>query len=147
VNLRIAIFIGLLLTSLAPLRAQTGRLRIRVTDPTGEAVPGAEVSLIGSFDLPVRTIVADDAGETAWANLPSGELHFEVVGYGPDFGSVDIEVLDQEEKIVSIRLEPVDPAVEAILLETIQMPYSQTLDLAPVSRSKPAKRHWWQIFR
>ena len=69
---RRAILVGALLTVITPLWAQTGLVRIRVTDSLGSVIPAATVALLGTDDQPIRTEVANDAGESVWTDLPLG---------------------------------------------------------------------------
>ncbi len=144
---RRAILVGALLTVVTPLWAQTGRVRIRVIDILGSAIPMATVSLLGADDQPTRTEVANDAGESVWPDLPLGfsRLRVTVRGFNPRL--LTVTVTKGEEQMLDARLEvgclecehKVDPYL---------MPYSDSLDLTPEPpQPRLAKRKWWQIFR
>jgi hypothetical protein len=145
VNLRLAIFIGLLVTSLAPLWAQTGRLHIRVTDPTGAVVPTASASLLDANDRPVRVLPANDAGAIVWTDLPLGDSHFWVSAPGFNLFLLDVTIRSGVDENIGAALK-VGCLEYGPDVKTVQMPYSDTLDLAEVAPLKPAKHHWWKIF-
>lgn len=69
---RRAVLVGALLTAISPLMAQTGRVRIRVTDATGASIPGAVASLLGPDNKPMRTARADAMGQIVLTDLPFG---------------------------------------------------------------------------
>lgn len=160
---RRAILLGALLTAVAPLWAQSGRVRIRVTDPVGAVIPQAKVCLLGIDDQPIRTAFADDLGEILWADLPLGDSRFLVAVPGFKFRRLTVTVRDANETQMEAALEigtigdmvSIDPdqilAHGGGLLEPGQMPYAQTLDLPPEPAPtwpapKPVKRKWWHIF-
>src|SRR5438045_127137 len=70
------VLVGALITAISPLIAQSGRLRIRVTDASGSVVPGAETSLLESGSKPTRTIRTNSLGEAVWTELAMGENRF-----------------------------------------------------------------------
>jgi Carboxypeptidase regulatory-like domain len=119
-----AILVGALLAAVARLWAQTGRVRIRVTDTTGAVVPMAQVSLLGADNQPMRTFSSNDAGETAWQDLPLGDSRFQVSMRGFNSQRLTVTVRDSNENTVEAKLEVVS--------------------LPGILR---AKRKWWQIFR
>jgi hypothetical protein len=51
--IRRALLLGVLLTPVAPVWAQTGRVCFLVKSPSGETIPRAEVFLLGSHDKPI----------------------------------------------------------------------------------------------
>jgi len=69
---RQAILIGAFFTAISPLLAQSGRVRIHVTDVTGAAVPQAEATLLGADGEPPRTVKANEVGEIVLTDLPIG---------------------------------------------------------------------------
>lgn len=79
---RRAVLVGARLTAISPLMAQTGRVRIRVTDPAGAVVPTAQASLLGPDDKPIRTARANEVGEIVFTDLPLGDARFAVVEQG-----------------------------------------------------------------
>lgn len=79
---RRTVLIGALLTAISPLMAQAGRVRIRVTDPTGAVIPTARASLLGPNDKPIRTAGANEVGEIVFTDLPLGDARFAVVEQG-----------------------------------------------------------------
>jgi hypothetical protein len=149
---RRAILVGALLTAVAPLWAQSGRVRIHVTDATGAVVPLAQVSLLNADGKPTRTVGANDAGEVVWTDLPLGDAHFLVLV--PGFNSLRLAVTfrNANEQTVEARLE-VGTIGERVTVEPLVQPVRvavpQTLNSPPVQApiSTPAKHRWWQIFR
>ena len=102
---RRVVLIGALLTAVAPLWAQTGRVRIRVTDATGAGVPRAEVSLLDADDKPTRTVGANEAGEVIWTDLPLGDAHFVVIVPGFNSLRLAVTIRNANEQTVEARLE------------------------------------------
>jgi len=119
--------VGALLLAAPTLWAQTVPARIHVTDPTGWMLPGAEATLLGAKDKPIRTLTADKAGVLIWEDLPWGTSRFRVSKPGFYSQMLKVTVLsdDYEEK-VEVTLQP------------------NNTDYYEVG---PAKRKWWQIFR
>jgi hypothetical protein len=147
---RRAILVGALLTAVAPLLAQSGRARIRVTDPTGTVVPHATVSLLGSNDRPIRTEPADERGEVLLTDLPLGDSRFSVVvpGFMTFHGTVTVRGSEEQVIEAHLLLGTTGTVVTIDLAQPAQMPNPQTLDQpAQPAPLKPTKRHWWQIFR
>jgi hypothetical protein len=144
---RRAILVGVLLAVFTPLWAQTGRVRIRVIDPRGLVVPAATVSLLGTFDQPIRTEVANDAGESVWTDLPLGESHLRVIVPGFKSRLLTVTVMEGEEQMLDARLEL--GCMECVPeFNPDYMPYSDSLGLIPEPpQPRLAKRKWWQIFR
>jgi hypothetical protein len=157
---RRVILLGALLTAVSPLFAQSGRLRIRVTDATGAVVPNANISIKGTS----ITASTDVSGEAIITDLPVGNSQISITV--PGFRIFDSTVTIQargEQKLQAtlqigelvgevVRINPEDLSEQGNpAVNTIQMPYSQTLDLpqstSPSTPSNPTKRHWWQIFR
>jgi hypothetical protein len=51
---------------------------MRVTDPVGDVLPGAQVTLLGAKDKPIRTLTTDKAGLLVWEDPPLGDSRFRV---------------------------------------------------------------------
>lgn len=102
---RQAALVGVLLLAISPLFAQTGGLRIRVTDPTGAVVPTAAVSLLGPDDHPIRTMEATETGEIVFTDLPLGASRFSVHSPGFRICRVGATIRDTDEQKVEARLE------------------------------------------
>lgn len=83
---RRAVLMGALLTAISPLMAQSGRVRIRVTDAMGTVVPQAEASLSSSGDEPIFTARADEAGEIVLTGLSMGDARIKVTHHLSGFG-------------------------------------------------------------
>ena len=84
----------------------------------------AQVSLLGADNQPMRTPSSNDAGETAWQDLPLGDSRFQVSMRGFNSQRLTVTVRDSNENTVEAKLEVVS--------------------LPGILR---AKRKWWQIFR
>jgi hypothetical protein len=146
---RQAVLVGALLLGIGPLWAQPGSLRIRVEDPTGAVIPGASALLLESDGRIVNTKTADDGSEIIWTNLPLGYLRVKVSAPAFHSRQLTVNIRPGVEESLKARLE-VAPIEDVPDVDIVQMPYSETLDLAPVPLlppTKPAKRRWWQIFR
>jgi hypothetical protein len=124
---RRAILVGALLTAVAPLCAQSGQLRLRVTDITGAVAPGASVSLLGSNSQSLHTLQTGRDGEVVLADLPLGDSVISIAM--PGFMTY--------RRTVTIR-DAVEQKVEATLEVS-----STTMGEVVVTR----KRKWWQIFQ
>jgi hypothetical protein len=82
---RRAVLVGALLTAFAPLMAQTGRIRVRVMDPTDTPVAKARVSILNARGDAIQTAVADGAGEVVFSDLPMGDCR--IMAESPGFAS------------------------------------------------------------
>ena len=162
---RRAILVGALLTTISPLMAQSGRVRVRVTDATGGGVFGAEVSLLASDGNPQRTETADASGEVVLTDLPIGNLALRITSRGFNSRLMTVTVRGPEELRVDAKLEvgfvgevvEVDPrsfnydASPAVMPIPSQLdPPAETghvfSDSFPIG-SPRTKRRWWHIFR
>jgi hypothetical protein len=116
-----------LLVCVSSLWAQTGSVHFRVVDATTSIVPGAEISLLGPKDQPIRTLVADAKGELLRADLALGSTRFRVRTRG---------FLDQRLNLI------IHDGPEQELVATLQAPpcyYTVSV--------QASKRRRWQIFR
>lgn len=102
---RRAILVGALLTTISPLMAQSGRVRIRVTDSTGAGLFGAEVSLSGPDGKPQRTETADANGDVVLTDLPVGDLELSVACRGFNLRRLTLTIRGSEEVRVDAKLE------------------------------------------
>lgn len=107
--------------------AQSGRIRIRVTDVTGAVVPDSVASLLGEDGKPIRTAYANETGEIEFADLPMGNSRFIVQRPGFKRLPLTVTVRSGDEIKVQAQLE-----VNVIVGEVVTL--------------RP-KRRWWQIFR
>lgn len=127
------------------LWAQTGTVRIRVTDSFGSVVPAASASLLDANDREVLTLTANDAGEIVWTGLPMGDSHFRVSASGFSDFLVNVTIRSAVEQKIEAPLKL--GCMECVPdVATWYLPYSDTLDLAPEptpssQEAKPAKRH------
>lgn len=124
---RRAILIGAFLTAISPLMAQSGRVRIRVTDVTGAVVPGAVAFLLGEDGKPTRTAYADEAGEIEFSELPMGDSRFNARRRGFKDLPLTVTVRNGDEMKVEAQLE--------------------VGSMGGAATALPPKHHWWQIFR
>lgn len=106
--------------------AQTGRVRIRVTDVTGAIIPRAQVALLGPDDKPLRSEQADEMGEFVWTDLPFGESKMSVTSTGFETRRLIVTVRNSDEVKIDAQLR-VGTMGDAV---TVRI-----------------RRHWWQIFR
>jgi hypothetical protein len=125
---RRAVLAGALLTAISPLMAQSGRVRIRVTDPAGAVIPGAEVSLLGPDDKPTRTEQSNEEGEVIFTDLSIGDSRLVVKRLGFRDLALTATVRNSEEVRVDAKLEV------AVMGEFLR-----------IVPPRP-KRHWWHIF-
>lgn len=130
---RRAVLVGALLTAISPLMAQSGRVRIRVIDPAGAVVPGAEVSLLGTDGEPIRVAKVNEIGEVVFTDLPIGDSRLLVNRQGFRNLPLTVTVLKSQEVSVNAKLEIAVWGVDIMG------------EVAPVVPQRP-KRHWWHIF-
>ena len=124
---RRAVLVGALLTAVSPLMAQSGRVRIRVTDITGAVVPQAEASVLqGEFDYVASSGKANEEGEIILPDLPMGELRLKVSCPGFNNFSKIITIRNSDELKIDAKLE-----------------VGRWANTVPLRR----KRRWWHIFR
>ena len=88
----------------SPLFAQSGRVRIRVTDASGAVIPSAEASLIGKDEKPTRTTKANQDGEILLTDLPIGDARVRVSCPGFVSHVVTVSVRNGDEAQVQIVL-------------------------------------------
>jgi hypothetical protein len=102
---RRAVLAGALLTAISPLMAQSGRVRIRVTDGAGAVVPGAEVSLLGPDNQPTRTEKTNGAGEIVFQDLPVGDARFTIVEQGFQIRRLTVTIRNGDEVKIETTLD------------------------------------------
>jgi len=102
---RRAILVGAILTAISPLMAQSGRVRIRVTDATGATVPSAEASLLGDRDQKLRTLPANAEGEIVFTDLPIGDVRFLIMCQGFMSLTITATIRNEEEMKLGARLD------------------------------------------
>jgi hypothetical protein len=73
---------GALLTTISPLMAQSGRVRIRVIDPTGAVLRNAEASVLGKDEKSILAGRTNKDGEIVLAGLPIGNSRITVTCQG-----------------------------------------------------------------
>jgi hypothetical protein len=165
---RRVVLVGALLTAISPLMAQSGRVRIRVTDPAGEVIPGAEAFLLGPDGRPQLTKQADDLGEIVLTDLPIGDSRVNVSCQGFASLPLTVTVRNGDEVKVEARLalgvvgEVVTVEVEGILVnpkaedlprtpipngDPVAVPAAiRSVTLADIPQSPRKRKRWW-IFR
>ena len=81
---RVGIAVCLLLVAAATGWAQDGVITGRVTDPSGGALPGVDVSITSPALLGGRSTVSDEQGSYRFALLPPGNysVKFQLQGFG-----------------------------------------------------------------
>jgi hypothetical protein len=125
------VLVGALLTAISPLMAQSGRVRIRVTDATGSVVPNAEVSLLGADEKATRTARTDAVGEAVFMDLPLGDCRFTVAVPGFQTRRLTANIRNGDEVQLAAILE-LGLLGEVVVVEAVVVP-------------KPAKRRSWLI--
>ncbi len=95
------ILVGALLTAISPLFAQSNRLRIRVTDITGAAVPNAAVT-IEKTEIKATT---DGSGEAILNGLPLGDSQVSIAVPGFMTFRQTITVRSSEEQKLEATLQ------------------------------------------
>jgi carboxypeptidase family protein len=162
---RRAVLLGALLTAISPLMAQSGRVRIRVTDATGAVVPLAEASQLDESGKVSRTLPANNLGEIVVTGLPVGNARFRVECTGFKSLPLTVTVRNEDELKVDARLEvgtmgtvvtvemlqresdgrPTEPNETLTLpLRNVPLPVSQVS--TPRDSQPPKKRKRWFIF-
>lgn len=122
-----AVLVGALLAVIPPLWARSVPICIHVTDPTGQRLPGAQVTLLGANGKPIRTLTTDKAGVLVWEDAPLGDSHFRVSMTGFYFQVRTVTVhSDRYEEKLEVTLQP---------------------NITDYYQVGPIKRNWWQIFR
>jgi hypothetical protein len=141
---RRVVLLGALLTAISPLMAQSGRVRIRVTDATGAEVPNADVSLPGPDAHPQRKGYTNDMGEILLTDLPMGDLRVTVSKPGFQSLPLIVTVRNADEQKVEARLQ-VGTVGGPAFVEPVRQ--DALRDLPPgVIQPKRARKRWW-IFR
>lgn len=100
---RRSVMAGALLTTIAPLLAQSGTARVIVTDVTGAPVGRAEVNL-RCADGKLRAMVSDGSGVAAFQGLPLGTCEVNVKSPGFKSWSAK-EVVGGTASVISAQLE------------------------------------------
>lgn len=147
------VLVAALLTAVAPLMAQSGRVRIVVKDPAGAVIPNAEAVLQGGDGKAIRT---NDAGEIAWSDLPLGGTTFVVRSPGFVSRPVTVTVRNGEEVRTEVTLEL------GLIGEVVVVPYADsggvvpsetpltlsttTPDVQAPEAPQPKKRRWWKFW-
>ena len=96
------VLVAALLTAVAPLMAQNGRVRIVVKDATGAVIANAEALLQGGDGKTIRT---NEAGEIVWSDLPLGSATFVVRSSGFVSRPLTLTVRNGEEVRAEVVLE------------------------------------------
>jgi hypothetical protein len=140
---RRAVLVGALLLAATVLWAQTGAVRIRVTDSNGRAIPEATVSLANAWDRTVSSASTNNTGEVHWAHLPLGDLYFYASAPGFYPYRAGIAICDGREQTIVVKLAPWPEQGQqfvvygpAFMVEPFPMPTCESLDLGS-PRSKP----------
>jgi uncharacterized surface anchored protein len=126
--------------------AQSGRVRILVTDRTGAVVPTAEASLLGSDNSTIRTEAANGTGEIVFVDLPFGDSRFAVKALGFNTRRLMATIRNGDELKVEAVLE-VGSIGTTIEVAAEKSPPSQVAVSAPAPEPKHPKRRRWLVFR
>ena len=163
---RRAMLLAAFLTAISPLIAQSGKVRIRVMDPSGARIPAAEISLLGDGpdrDGKTLQIVSTDAiGEAVITGLPMGDSSVRMIKPGFRNLMLLITVKNGEEQQIDATME-VNQGIMGVFVE-LKFPLdpvpidSAPRDLPPNSsrtstaipppippKATPKKKHkrWW----
>ena len=149
---RRAIIVGAMLTAISPLMAQTGRLRIRVTDATGAALAGmAEVSLLSNDGTATSRARTNEIGEVRFEDLPIGDIRILVTCEGFISLSLTRTLLNTDESTLVVPLK-VGAAImggavsaDAPFAAILSRPREETIH--PPTSTPPKKRRRWWPFR
>jgi len=106
--------------------AQSGRVRIHVTDSTGAIIPNAAAAVLGEDGSPLRTARSNEAGEIIFVDLPIGDLRLTVSA--PGFSGLPLTVTSRTSHEVKVDAK-------------LQVPF-----IGEVVAARPNRR-WWRIFR
>jgi hypothetical protein len=163
---RRAILFGALLTAASPLFAQSGRVRLRVTDASGAVIPDAEASLIGKDEKPVRTIKANQDGEILLTDLAIGDARVRVRCTGFDSRVVTVVARNGDEAKIEVSLQvgsvgtvvtvgPGGSEVQAtsdrqnsfpiLPVRTVEVPPQDPADPLPSPLRDKKHKHWWNF--
>jgi uncharacterized surface anchored protein len=148
------VLVAALLTAVAPLMAQNGRVLIVVKDPKGAVIPNAEAVLQGGDGKAIRT---NDAGEIVWNNLPLGSSTFVVKSLGFASRPVTVTVRNGEEVRAEVTLElgtvgmvvavPMVEESQTVPSEIPQLTISTTTPAVQAPEApRPKKRPWWKFW-
>lgn len=98
--------VALLLIATSPLIAQTGQVRVRITDPLGAKIFDAPGSFRDKGGNVIREARSDRTGEVLLANLPVGEGRVElaVPGFRP-VTYTDVKVGSDSEVVLNVQLQ------------------------------------------
>lgn len=90
-----------------PLIAQTGLVRLHITDGNGAAMIQAEVSVIGKSGKADKIVRANRLGQVSLADLPPGpyKLRIAAEGFATQEFPVDV-VKNGETKNLEIKMQP-----------------------------------------
>jgi hypothetical protein len=137
---RSAILIIMPLLSLSPARAQTGSVRIRVTNTNGHVIHRATVALYNNWNHQISTTKANDSGEVVFPRLAFGEWRFVVAARDLSADVFALNICRSQEQVIQARHAPVSPDAlgqdidqiivwaEARLVRLDPMPYCDVLD-------------------
>lgn len=114
--MRVFVLLGVVLSF--SLAAAAADLKVRVVDPAGAAVGGAQVSLVGTSDG--KTLATQNtSAEGAAAFRVPGEGSFQIQVLAPGFAAETVQVSSQVEITVSLRLAT---ASETVVVSGMRTP-------------------------
>jgi hypothetical protein len=104
---------GLLLAAVLPLVGQTGRVRVRITDPLGARIFDAPVSFFDKDRKVVQQARSDRMGELVLTDLPVGEGSVEIAVPGfKRMTYAQLKVDSEGEKVIDAKLQPARISVD-----------------------------------
>ena len=104
---RFAVIVPTLLAAISPLLAQTGSVRVRVTDPLGARISDAVASFLDKDKKVIRQARSDRMGELILTNLPVGDgnVEIDIPGFR-HMTWIGLKVGAQGETLLSVQLQP-----------------------------------------
>jgi hypothetical protein len=127
--------------------AMKGRAEIAgsVADPSGAAIPGAQVTVRGASSGDARTAVTNPQGRFDFASLPSGDYQVEVQASGFNMFSRAVTVQPSERASLNAKLD-VGSASETVSVAAASGPTVMALDSdGNVFLSSDQGEHWNQV--
>ncbi len=101
---RRAVVAGALLTTIAPLLAQSGSLRVRVVDASGAVIPGSTVTLAGAGSEE-RTATTNSEGVAVLSELPAGTAQIRISQNGFKLWRGEVTLLPGQTQESSVTLQ------------------------------------------
>ncbi|MGP0017349.1 MAG: TonB-dependent receptor [Candidatus Sulfotelmatobacter sp.] len=129
------VFLGVLLVVLSvSVAAAAADLKVKVVDPQGAAVAGAQVSLLAGAENPVTVSLTSGEGVAAFTDVPAG-VEIEVLA--PGFARQTVKLDERHGETVTIELRPA-VATETVVVSATRTPVSAEETGASISTLESA---------